>query len=96
VLAPGLVLAVAGADEVALEEGWLAPTYGVRVPTAVVSASLTMRDATLVTLLAPTRDDDRAPTLTVLGRGAAEVVTARGRDVVTWSSTDAAWGRAER
>ena len=43
-----------------------------------------------------TSDDERAPTLTVLGRGAAEVVSVRGCDVVTWSSTDAAWGRAER
>jgi hypothetical protein len=94
VRAPALVLEIDGADDVALEEGWLAPSYGVRVPAAVVVASRTAASTRLTTLLAPARHGERVPRLVAAGLGHAEVVGARGRDVVAWSATRAGWGRA--
>jgi hypothetical protein len=54
VLAPGVAIAVAGAAEVVVEDGWISPRYGVKLPAPVVRASLDgVADAVLVTLLAP-------------------------------------------
>jgi len=94
VRAPGLVLAVDGADDIELEDGWLAPSYGVRVPAAVVVATRVAACARLTTLLAPVREGERAPELAAAGLGHAEVVGPRGRDVLAWSETRAGWGRA--
>jgi len=90
VTAPGLVLEIAGADEVALEPGWVAPSYGVRRPAVVVSALAAGRSVRFTTLVAPVRADGPAPRLFASARGHAEVASAGGRDVLAWSETSAA------
>ena len=90
VTAPGLVLEIAGADEVALEPGWVAPSYGVRRAAVVVSALRAARSACFTTLIAPVVAGGDAPRLVACARGRAEIATGRGRDVLTWSDTSAA------
>jgi hypothetical protein len=53
VRAPGLTLLIVGADEIALEPGWISPRYGERCEAPVVSAVATGRDADFVTLVVP-------------------------------------------
>ena len=53
VRAPGLALVILGAEHVALEPGWVAPSYGVRLDAPVVSAVAQGTSARFVTLLAP-------------------------------------------
>jgi uncharacterized heparinase superfamily protein len=45
VLGPGVALVIDGADEIALEPGWVSPRYGVRFEAPVVSAVAHGRDA---------------------------------------------------
>jgi Heparinase II/III-like protein/Heparinase II/III N-terminus len=89
---PGLALVIAGADEVSLEPGWVAPSYGVREPAVVVSALRAGRSARFTTLIAPVRPNAPPPRLVACTRGRAEVETARGRDFLTWSDTEARLG----
>jgi hypothetical protein len=53
VRAPGLALAILGAESVSLEPGWISPRYGERYEAPVISAVATGTEATFVTLLAP-------------------------------------------
>jgi hypothetical protein len=89
VVAPGLVLEIVGADEVSLEPGWVSPSYGVRVPAPVVSAVSSARSALFTTLIAPVNGIDQPASLSACAHGSAEVVTARGCDVLSWSATGA-------
>lgn len=65
VRAPGVSLVVMSTDpaalEVALEPGWVAPRYGVRLPAPVVSASLRGTDVRFTTLVVPERPRDVRP-----------------------------------
>jgi Heparinase II/III-like protein/Heparinase II/III N-terminus len=92
ITAPGLTLAIEGADEVALEPGWVAPSYGVREAAVVVSALRSGRSARFTTLIAPVRPNEPPPRLVACTRGRAEVKTGRDRDVLTWSDTEARLG----
>ena len=50
---PGLALVIDGADEIAIEPGWVSPKYGVKHDAPVVSAVARGRDATFRTELLP-------------------------------------------
>ena len=52
-LAPGLALVIDGADEIAIEPGWVSPRYGVKHSAPVVSAVAHGREATFRTELLP-------------------------------------------
>lgn len=45
--------AIAGADEVVIDEGWVSEEYGVKRPAPVITARVTARDADLVTVVLP-------------------------------------------
>ena len=53
VLAPGLALVIDGADEIAIEPGWVSPRYGVKEEAPVVSAVAHGRDAAFRTEVIP-------------------------------------------
>ena len=50
---PGAVLVVEGADELAVEPGWVSPRYGVRTAAPVVRACARGRSARFVTAVVP-------------------------------------------
>jgi hypothetical protein len=54
-VAPGAALTILGAGTPAVEQGWVAPRYGCRVPAPVVSAAAEGRDAVFVTVLGTAR-----------------------------------------
>jgi hypothetical protein len=85
VRAPGIELTIHGADEIALEPGWLAPSYGVRTPAVVVSAKRSAGEARFTTLVAPGGN----LRLRASAPGRADIETANGHDVLTWSPTAA-------
>ncbi|MGH2736924.1 MAG: heparinase II/III domain-containing protein, partial [Actinomycetota bacterium] len=95
VVAPGLALAVAGAGEARLEDGWVSPRYGIKMPAPVVSVRTGSRDARFVTLVAPRRPGWPVPRLRVRWPAADQVTVAfvegvdgteACRDVVAWST----------
>ncbi|HEY7076621.1 MAG TPA: alginate lyase family protein [Solirubrobacteraceae bacterium] len=101
VLAPGVAIAIAGAEEIVLEDGWVSPRYGVKVPAPVVSASLGgVRDAVLVTLLAPCPGGappaltcvECTPWATVVRVGG--VAPDGARDTLSLTDAGAVWERA--
>ena len=49
VRAPGVELRIRGADRIALEDGWVAPTYGLHLPAPVISAVAESQRAAFVT-----------------------------------------------
>jgi hypothetical protein len=51
VVAPGVALTILGAGTPAVEQGWVAPRYGCRLPAPVVSAAAEGHDAVFVTVL---------------------------------------------
>ncbi|HEX5621997.1 MAG TPA: alginate lyase family protein [Solirubrobacteraceae bacterium] len=53
VRAAGLTLHLAGAAQIRLEPGWIAPEYGTRIEAPVVSAKQWGRDATFTTIVVP-------------------------------------------
>jgi hypothetical protein len=53
VRAPGLALAILGAESIELETGWISPRYGERHEAPVVSANAAGIGASFVTLLTP-------------------------------------------
>ena len=53
VLGPGVALVIDGADELAIEPGWVSPRYGVRFEAPVVSAVATGRRASFRTEVVP-------------------------------------------
>ena len=96
VRAPGLALVFPGAAVPILEDGWVAPEYGRKVPAPVVSVAVEgVANATFLTLVAPLEAAQPAPDVRV--RALGEVVSprsqlrpARRRHV---DSTQAAWWR---
>ena len=53
VRADGLTLVIAGAGQIRLEPGWIAPEYGRRIEAPVVSARQWGRDAMFTTIVVP-------------------------------------------
>jgi Heparinase II/III-like protein/Heparinase II/III N-terminus len=98
VRAPGLALVLPGPVVPVLEQGWFAPEYGRRLPAPVVSVAV--EDATnarFLTLVAPLDGAEPAPDVRVRATEEAAVVEVEGqgwRDVVTWTSSQAAWWRS--
>ncbi|HZR95060.1 MAG TPA: alginate lyase family protein [Gaiellaceae bacterium] len=85
VVAPGLVLEIAGSDGITLETGWVAPSYGVRLPTAVVSARHSGRDALFTTIVAPVHATHVAPRLASWDVGRADVVVGGRTETFAWT-----------
>jgi hypothetical protein len=89
VRAPGVALVVAGDRAPAIEPGWVAPRYGVKLRAPVVSV---VADgdaaATFTTLVLPLPDGRPAPRLTVRADAvttAAEIIGETVHDTVVWS-----------
>ena len=94
VLAPGLALVVLGAEAVALEAGWVAPSYGVRFDAPVVSATARGTSARFVTLLAPRAPGEPAPRLALDAAGRLQVEIDGARDTIDLRGSGCAWERA--
>ena len=100
VRAPGIALLFSSGVSLALEAGWYAPRYGIKLDAPVVSAALAgAGDATFITVAMPVAADAPVPRLRVVecgvsGRSSIEVggVGAHGEalDVVAWSSDGSA------
>jgi heparinase II/III-like protein len=97
--APGLAVLLAPPWSIAIEEGWVSATYGVKESAPIVLA--TARDvecAEFVTLLMPVTDAAPMPTFAIArqGEGRAQILTAdilsstpagTRRDRVTWTTS---------
>jgi hypothetical protein len=94
VLAPGLALAVIGAERVALQRGWIAPEYGRLLDAPVVSATARGTRARFVTLLAPRADAAPAPRVALQPDGDVAVEIDGARDRVALGATTCTWERA--
>jgi hypothetical protein len=102
---PGLLLAFAPGIEIAIEEGWYAPRYGIRQPAPVVSAVVDdASDAAFITLAAPAPGPER-PALAVVDldetRATVEVAGVGNGggalDTISWSADgkSLAWRRRD-
>lgn len=100
---PGLGLVFGGSHDVAIEDGWVSPSYGIKraAPVVVVSAH-DARDVRFITLAAPlaagaplpalrVRTGDRAPLTIVEIEGLGRCA----RDVVSWNDSGGAAFRRE-
>jgi hypothetical protein len=91
VIAPGMVLAFAGSEEVSLEPGWVSARYGVKEAAPVVSVRAWGGDARFLTLVDPRRGDrvSRLRIRSDADSSGATIVEVEGpgaaRDVVAWS-----------
>jgi hypothetical protein len=94
VLAPGVGLVILGAEDVSLEAGWVAPSYGVRLGAPVVSATAEGTEARFVTLLAPRATSGAAPRLARDAAGRLRVEIDGERDTIDLRATSCAWERA--
>jgi hypothetical protein len=95
--APGLALIVGSPGLARLEDGWVAPRYGHKVPAPVLSvAADELASATFTTVIVPRPLDQPTP-MVRFGVGRVEVSgVGRGgaqRDVATWNASSAAWAR---
>lgn len=98
VRAPGLALVVDGVGALALEPGWVAPGYGVKLRAPVVVAVVEGVSAVLTTLLAPLSARAPVPGLRVVARddgSTVEVDRGRVRDTISWNGESAGWSRVE-
>jgi hypothetical protein len=93
VRAPGLALVLAEPARPTLEQGWVAPRYGHKLPAPVVSAVLNGTDAAFMTLVAPVCADRPVPRMQAdRVEDATVVVVDDGarypgvRDHVAWSA----------
>ena len=93
-LAPGLALVILGAEEVSLESGWVAPSYGVRLDAPVVSATAQGTSARFVTLLAPRAPGEPPPRLALDAAGRLRVEIDGARDTIDLRATGCEWERA--
>ena len=92
VRAPGLALVVVPPVRSHLEEGWVAPSYGVKVPAPVISlVAEGQAEMTFLTLLVPLALTAPVPALHAYATDAATVVEVRGtgpggrmRDWIGW------------
>jgi hypothetical protein len=102
---PGLLLAFAPGADIAIEEGWYAPSYGIMHPAPVVSAVIEdAGDAAFITLAAPAPGPEK-PTLAVVDldetRATIEVagvgVGGDAIDTISWSADgrSVAWRRSD-
>jgi Heparinase II/III-like protein/Heparinase II/III N-terminus len=94
VRAPGLALAILGADAIALEPGWVAPSYGRRLDAPVVNASAVGTTARFVTLLAPRAPGEPAPRLAIDVAGCLRVEIDGARDCIDLRAATCEWERA--
>jgi hypothetical protein len=105
VLAPGLALGFAPGPTLAVEDGWYAPSYGVRHLAPVVTAVIDGEcDAAFITLAAPLQAGGRAPRLHVVAAGGSPItVEVHGVgpescevDTISWNveAPAATWCRA--
>ena len=93
VRAPGLALVILGAEHVALEPGWVAPSYGVRLDAPVVSASRGARAR--ASSRCSRRRPRRAAAAARARRGRALRVEIDGaRDTIDLRATGCEWERA--
>lgn len=99
--APGVALIFPAGASVVLEPGWVAPTYGEKLPAPVVSVIAEgQAHAEFLTLVVPHSAPDPLPTfsdVTARGDSSPRVIEVRGvgpkhtqRDYLTWSPTLAA------
>ena len=89
VRAPGVALVFAPPLVPSLEDGWVAPTYGRKLPTPVVVAALEgVAAATFTTLLAPLERERPTPRLRT-SRTEGTTVVEVGSDLVAWSEPGA-------
>ena len=87
--APGLTLVVGAGPDVTIDDGWVAPTYGLRLPAPVVTARLDGADvACIVTAIVP---GERAVRLTTQY---ADVGAWRGTITVDGSEHHVGWSTA--
>lgn len=94
--APGLVLVIAGGEEVRLEPGWVSPRYGIKHAAPIISVSAQASDARFVTLLAPVRAGRPVPALRLCDLPMDGPVTAEiegagesgGSDFVGWGGSE--------
>jgi hypothetical protein len=93
VRAAGVQLSVCGGDA-RVEQGWVSPEYGLRLPAPVLGVAQDGRDATFLTLVAPVPTGEPGPALRVLPEG-AEVTRGDVRDRVTWGDGHAELVREE-
>ncbi|MEA2320060.1 MAG: hypothetical protein QOD44_4249 [Solirubrobacteraceae bacterium] len=94
VRAPGVALTILGAEQVALEPGWVAPSYGVRLDAPVVSATARGTSARFVTLLTPHAPGDPPPRLALDAAGRLRVEIDGARDTIDFRGNGCAWERA--
>jgi hypothetical protein len=89
VRAPGLALVIHGPGTVAIEDGWVAPSYGVKRPAPVVSVVAEgERDATFTTVVLPLAEGAEVPAVAVARDGdvtTVELETGGVSDTVRWS-----------
>jgi hypothetical protein len=94
VLGTGVVLVIAGARAIGLEDGWISPRYGERLPAPVVSAIARGTEATFVTVLAPHAPGEPAPLLVRDADGTLHVDLADARDTLVFGDgASARWSR---
>jgi hypothetical protein len=94
--ADGFALSVCPAPAAAVEQGWVSPEYGRRLPAPVLSVvQVRRREASFVSLLAPIGRGEPGPTLHVRGDGEVEVDGGSWRDRLSWRPGRAAvaWER---
>ncbi len=91
VVAPSVTLVVRGAEP-ALEDGWISPRYGERLPAPVVTAVAHGTEATFVTLLAPRAPGAPTATLCHVADGAYHV-DHREEIVLGEAPLDVRWRR---
>jgi hypothetical protein len=82
--APGIALVFAAGVDLTVEQGWYAPSYGIRHPAPVVSAAVEgVNDAVLWTVAVPVNASDPWPALRVLAAddSGTTVEVSRGQRV---------------
>jgi len=85
----GVTLALVGPGTLRIEDGWIAPLYGVREPAPVVSYAARAAHVRFATLVAPVADHARRPAFAISFPGhdqvRFEIDHAGGADTVEWS-----------
>ena len=97
VRAPGLALAFDGAARPVVQDGWIAPEYGIKLPAPIVSVTVDRADKhTFTTLVAPLSPSQSPPALRVRRDGGPIVVEVEGvgedsaaTDTLTWDPSHA-------
>jgi hypothetical protein len=93
VVAPGVALALVTPGTIRIENGWIAPRYGLKVAAPVVAAEqIDQTEALFVTLIAPVESGCAAPSISVEDQHGIRVATVDGigesgrwRDQIAWT-----------